>query len=278
MTSNEGCNETCNESCNNGINNSGDDRHPCAHPETPAMAIPLSAEPSWAQLRQIPIQGLDEPLVPMSLAPSPVKVFPAYARLGIPGAINECYLREGVYRRVLAAARSLPDGVGLIVLDGWRPWRVQQYLFDTLMEAIRGNHPDIDEAELLNRTREFVAEPSTRADAPSPHLSGGAVDVTLCDADGLPLPMGTLFDEALPASHTAFLEHKATLTDDERAARDNRRQLYHAMTAQGFTNLPSEWWHFDFGDQLWAYYGGHDQALYGPAELDTIENRWRRQL
>ena len=47
---------------------------------------------------------------------------------------------------------------------------------------------------------------------------------------------------------------------------------------QGFTNLPSEWWHYDFGDQLWAHYGGHGQALYGPAELDTIESRWRRQL
>jgi D-alanyl-D-alanine dipeptidase len=50
------------------------------------------------------------------------------------------------------------------------------------------------------------------------------------------------------------------------------------MHQQGFTNLPSEWWHFDYGDQLWAYYGAHPHAHYGPAELDTIENRWRRQL
>ena len=251
-------------------------RNACRDPRhTP---IPLASEPAWSQLRQIAIQGLDEPLVPMSLAPAPVKVFPAYARLGIPGAINECYVREGVYRRVLAAARSLPQGVGLIVLDGWRPWRVQQYLFETLMEAIRGNHPDIAEDELLERTREFVAEPSTSPTGPSPHLSGGAVDVTLCDEDGLPLPMGTLFDEAIPASHTAFYEAKKAPSATEREVRDNRRLLYHTMAAQGFTNLPSEWWHFDFGDQLWAHYGGHPQALYGPAELDTIENRWRRQL
>lgn len=90
--------------------------------------------------------------------------------------------------------------------------------------------------------------------------------------------MGTLFDEALPASHSDYFEHLETLTPKQHEARDHRRLLYHIMSEQGFTNLPSEWWHFDYGDQLWAYYGTHDHAQYGPAELDTIENRWRRQL
>nr|WP_300313881.1 M15 family metallopeptidase [Halomonas sp.] len=240
--------------------------------------IPRSAEPDWAALGNIPITGSDEPLVPVSLAPAPLKVYPAYARMGIPGAINECHLREGVYRRLLAVARSLPPGLTLLVLDGWRPWRVQEYLFEALSEAIREIHPAISDDELLERTREFVALPSQSADAPSPHLTGGAVDVTLCDADGLPLPMGTLFDAVLPTSHTAAFENRTGLNDDERAARDNRRLLYHAMTAQGFTNLPSEWWHFDFGDQLWAHYSGQSEALYGPTEPDSMESRWRRQL
>ena len=34
----------------------------------------------------------------------------------------------------------------------------------------------------------------------------------------------------------------------------NRRLLYHVMTENGFTNLPSEWWHYDYGDRFWAYY------------------------
>ncbi|WP_243737176.1 M15 family metallopeptidase [Halomonas ventosae] len=54
--------------------------------------------------------------------------------------------------------------------------------------------------------------------------------------------------------------------------------LYHAMRGAGFSNLPSEWWHYDFGNQLWAHYGGHPQAHFGPAQLDTIEERWKRQL
>ncbi|SHE78332.1 D-alanyl-D-alanine dipeptidase [Modicisalibacter ilicicola DSM 19980] len=240
--------------------------------------IPSRDEPAWATLSGIPILADAAPLVPVSLAPEPLKTFPVYARQGIPGAVAECYVREEVYRRLLAAARSLPEGLGLVVLDGWRPWRVQQYLFETLYEAIRVHHPEADEAELVARTREFVAVPSTDPQAPSPHLTGGAVDVTLCDADGLLLDMGSLFDEAIPASHSDHLERQDDLDERQRLARDRRRLLHHVMQAQGFTNLPSEWWHFDFGDQLWALYGGHDRALYGPSEPESIENRWRRQL
>lgn len=72
-----------------------------------------------------------------------------------------------VYLALLAAARSLPEGIKLLVLDGWRPWRVQQYLFDTLHEAIKHRHPNATEDELLTRTREFVSLPS-RDPAPSP--------------------------------------------------------------------------------------------------------------
>ncbi len=238
--------------------------------------IPHYPAPDWEHVNRLSIRDNGERLLPMSLAPAPIRVFPAYARLGIPGALDECFVREGVYRALVAAARRLPSGLGLIVLDGWRPWRVQQYLFETLQLAIRDRFPDLDEKALLLRTREFVSLPSQDAAAPSPHLTGGAVDVTLCDADGVTLDMGTLFDEAIPASHTAYLER--SLEHHSLDARDHRRLLYHIMTEQGFTNLPSEWWHFDRGDQLWGHYQEQSEVTYGSAALDTIENRWRRQL
>ncbi|WP_447555062.1 M15 family metallopeptidase [Vreelandella sp. EE22] len=240
-------------------------------------AIPSHPAPDWPQASALPIVDNGERLLPLSLAPAPIRVFPAYSRLGIPGAIDDCFVREGVYRALVAASRSLPEGIGMIVLDGWRPWRVQQYLFETLQEAIAYRHPELNDAALLARTREFVSVPSVEAASPSPHLTGGAVDVTLCDDIGVPLDMGTLFDEALPASHTAYFE-KGDLNALEQRARDNRRLLYHAMSAQGFTNLPSEWWHFDLGDQLWGHYSDKRTVHYGPTTLDTIENRWRRQL
>ncbi|WP_191906016.1 M15 family metallopeptidase [Nitrincola iocasae] len=228
--------------------------------------IPHQAEPNWSQVSRIPIHESDEPLVPLSLAPDFIKIFPVYKRLGIPGAVTDCFIREGVYRRLLAVARSLPDSYNLVILDGWRPWRVQQHLFDSLYETLHHQHPDANEAQLVTMTREFVSIASRDPRAPSPHLTGGAVDVTLCDADGLMLNMGTRFDEVSPASHTDYFEQ----FDDgsaEQIARDRRRLLFNAMARQGFTNLPSEWWHYDFGDQLWASYTGATQALYGPTEF-----------
>nr|WP_192034396.1 M15 family metallopeptidase [Halomonas sp. YLGW01] len=243
-----------------------------------ATPIPHVAEPDWSTVSRIPIRECDESLMPLGLAPLPIKVFPVYAKQGVPGAIDECYVKETTYRRLLEVARALPDGMGLVVLDGWRPWRVQQYLFDTLYESLRAHRSELSEAELTTRTREFVSVPSRSQQAPSPHLTGGAVDVTLCDADGILLDMGTLFDEAVRESHTDALECLEAPTERQLAARDNRRLLYNAMIAQGFTNLPSEWWHYDLGDQLWAYHRGQAAACYGPAELETVENRWRRQL
>ncbi|WP_409523173.1 M15 family metallopeptidase [Nitrincola sp. MINF-07-Sa-05] len=228
--------------------------------------IPHQAEPDWNQVSRIPIKETNEPLVPLSLAPTPIKVFPAYNRLGTPGAVADCFIREGVYRRLLAVARSLPAGYSLVILDGWRPWRVQQYLFDSLYETLHQQHPDAGETQLIAMTREFVSIASRDPESPSPHLTGGAVDVTLCDADGLMLDMGTRFDEASPASHTDYFEQFGD-GSAEQVARDRRRLLFNAMSQQGFTNLPSEWWHYDFGDQLWASYRGEPHALYGPTEF-----------
>lgn len=243
-----------------------------------ARPIPHLPEPDWASVTAVPIHGDDSPLVPMSLAPAPVRVYPAYAKLDIPGAVAECHVRPEVHQRLLQAARTLPEGLSLVLLDAWRPWRVQQYLFDTLFEALRGHDPAADEATLLARTREFVSLPSRSPHAPSPHLTGGAVDVTLCDRDGLMLDMGTEFDEAVSASYTDHFERFPPADDRGYRARGYRRLLYHVMTSAGFTNLPSEWWHYDFGDQLWAWYRGEAMALYGPTEIDTLEHRWRRQL
>lgn len=174
-----------------------------------------------------------------------------------------------------------------MVLDGWRPFIVQQYLFDTLMNLIRHAYPELDADARYAFARTLVSPPSTDPKAPSPHLTGGSVDVTLSDADGRLLDMGTVFDEASPLSWTAALEAASTDDGTERdsqeddgreQARRNRRILYNAMTAAGFTNLPSEWWHYDFGNQLWALHSGERLAFYGATRPPGVERLWQSQL
>lgn len=238
-------------------------------PKEACAPIPARPEPDWRRVGEIPIAEQGDQLVPTSLMPRPLLTYPAYARQGLAGAQHECLVRVEVGRRLQRAARSLPDGLCLVVLDAWRPWRVQTQLFETYREVLRRRHPEYSDDELLERTREFVSLPSTDPASPSPHLTGGAVDVTLCGPDGVWLDMGTAFDATVPASHTAYFEpgQAGDGQPDADLFRLRRRILFHAMRQAGFTNLPTEWWHFDYGNQLWAWHSGSKEAHYGPAPM-----------
>ncbi len=232
--------------------------------------------PDWSALAAIGLRDDGDALVALDLAPERLLVLPAYHRDGVPGALPHCLARAGVRDRLLRAAHALPPGMRLVVLDAWRPLSVQQYLYDTLRRVLAERHPELPDRELDRRTREFVAPPSPGPRAPSPHLTGGSVDLTLCDDRGRLLDMGSEFDEVTPRSHTVFYEAPTDAPGID--IRNRRRLLYHAMARADFTNLPSEWWHYDFGNPLWALHQGEPVAMYGATEPESVEDRWRRQL
>ena len=74
-----------------------------------------------------------------------------------------------------------------------------------------------------------------------PHNRGVALDVTLIDAEGHELDMGTGFDAITPLSHHAR-------TDVSPAAQRNRLILLGLMTAAGFDYYINEWWHYQLFD------------------------------
>jgi len=219
--------------------------------------IPLVVEPpDWGRR---PIVENGEPLVPLK-ATARLRVRALYAEQGIPGAPTTTLVRAGVRDRLLRAAAALPEGVALVVFDGYRPLIVQQYLWDTFRAQLAARHPDYDDAALDRACGQFVARPVPDPLRPPPHRTGGAVDVYLIDAaTGAELPMGTEADEVAPASATRFFEEQP-----QEPFTGNRRTLYQSMTrAGGFANYPGEWWHFDFGNQRWANITGAPHALYG---------------
>ncbi len=212
----------------------------------------------WSAAAQIVPGTSEEPLVPASPCPHWI-TWPVYYKQGLAGALPEVWLRQGVYDRLLLAARALPGEVQLVLLDGWRPKSVQMQLFEDIRQQVALDNPGLEAAEVERITLQFAARPSDDRQSPSPHITGGSVDVTLADREGRMLDMGSRFDEPSERSWTA--------ADVGAAQRQRRRMLADAMGQAGFTNLPSEWWHFDYGNWVWAWYSDQPAALYGPASL-----------
>ncbi len=137
------------------------------------------------------------------------------------------FLQRPAAEALVRASRALHDsGYGLLVFDGYRPWRVTKLFWDV-------TPPD---------KREFVADPSEG----SKHNRGCAVDLSLYDlATGREVEMPSVYDEMSPRAYPSYEGGPA----DARARRDRLRA---AMEHEGFTVEPNEWWHFNYKD--WTEY------------------------
>ena len=78
------------------------------------------------------------------------------------------------------------------------------------------------------------------------HNYGMAVDVTLCDAKGDTLPMGTVIDYLGPLAHIDKESSAVARKQLTPQAKRNRELLRLVMRQAGFKALRTEWWHFNF--------------------------------
>ena len=137
---------------------------------------------------------------------------------------------DGLVRvhRALAAR-----GLGLLVFDGYRPWRVTKLFWDVTPPA----------------KHEFVAD-STKG---SKHNRGCAVDLSMYEVkSGREVEMPSVYDEMSPRAYPTYQGGAAE-------ARERRDILRAAMEKEGFTVEPNEWWHFNYKD--WTQYPILDVAF-----------------
>jgi D-alanyl-D-alanine dipeptidase len=137
------------------------------------------------------------------------------------------FLQRPAAEALLRAEHVLSaQGYGLLIFDGYRPWRVTRTFWDVTPKALR----------------EFVANPAKG----SKHNRGCAVDLSLYTlATGGEVEMPSPYDDFTPKAYPTYTGGTA----EERAARDVLRR---AMEAQGFSVEPNEWWHFNYKD--WKLY------------------------
>lgn len=225
----------------------------------------------------IPIAETHETLVPIPTSLARRHPHP-YEALGAPyGKQGPWQVRVTVAERLERAQQSLArthPGYRLEVFDAWRPVEVQAFM--VTHECHRLAREQEDDWERLGpeskqaikqQVLRYWAAPMIDPLAPPPHSTGGAVDVTILDENECPLTMGSDIDELGPQAHP----HYFSGYEDSRSQQfhDHREQLLAVMTEAGFCRLPWEWWHFSYGDQMWALQESLKatpiRALYGAA-------------
>lgn len=171
--------------------------------------------------------------------------------------------------------------VELYVEDALRPVSLQSRLHAELIPALlRKNHPDVDVTELMKRRDGIIAIPSTDPRKPSPHATGGTLDIILRYKQPAPnyvenvnVLMGHSDGDTGHTINPDYFEQTEPLSDADKMYQRNRRAFYCIMTGlvfskdTGFINNPTEFWHWGRGDQLSEKVRGSDAAYYSLAEV-----------
>ena len=206
-----------------------------------------------------------------SLDPNKFILHSIYFEQGIADT-SEIKLRSGVVERLRKSQNYLQTidgckGWKIKIWDGFRLIKVQDKLYKDYYHDLKKDHPDWTDGQIRDQVERFVFPPSTNPSSPSPHNTGGAVDLTLVDDKGKDVPMGTEFDAFTEKSHTDYFNKQGKTEDQADSFHANRMLLKKVLEHSGLSNYPFEWWHFNFGNQEWALRTDHDTAIYGSAEI-----------
>ena len=103
-----------------------------------------------------------------------------YYSMNLKGTLPDMYVREGVWKQLVLASKSLPENLAFYLFDTYRSLETQKDLFLFMKNIIHNQHPELDEEDLMAKTRTFVGDPfNLEIRHKLSHPSGGAVDLGL---------------------------------------------------------------------------------------------------
>lgn len=139
------------------------------------------------------------------------------------GNVKTTFLRKRAYDALDSVSRFLAKrGLILVIYDAYRPYSVTEKIWENVKDD------------------RYAANPLNG----SGHNRGIAVDLTLADLKTHKLlPMPTGFDNFSDSAHQDFKGPDVHVTA-------NRNLLKWVMEKYGFIQLPTEWWHFSWPDNI----------------------------
>ena len=135
---------------------------------------------------------------------------------------GECYLRKSTAEALVKANEAFKQlGYRIKLFDCYRPLSVQKKMW----KILPGTH--------------YVANPAKG----SKHNRGAAVDLTLVDAEGKELNMGTPFDFFGKEAHHTYTQYSKEVLE-------NRKLLKETLDKFNFKSIYSEWWHYEYRPEM----------------------------
>lgn len=168
------------------------------------------------------------------------------------------FVRKEVQNKLEEASTHLPSEYSFLIVTCYRSIQFQKEMYRQRQIQMAIRHPFL---MLFNFTRwKSMVDKFTAPPGGSSHQTGAAIDLTLINKKGERLDMGT--------SLTDFGEkvymHTNLINEEQKK---NRKTLRDAMTKAGFVYYPLEWWHYCYGDRMWAAYNNKTECFYGPLNI-----------
>lgn len=180
-----------------------------------------------------------------------------------------------------AITKFFGGDIELWVEDALRPASLQDRLYNQVFpDLIREQNPGISHEAMQERRKHLIAVPSLDPLRPSPHATGGVLDLALrfkqtttAFVKGSQIEFGHMDGDTSERANPDYYEqhNPQNENENERTARRHRRAFYAIMTGKvfgvdsGLVNNPTEWWHWGRGDQLSAKVHGDSSAYYSLA-------------
>lgn len=218
--------------------------------------IVLIADP---RVTSIPVQENHEQLIDLRdeseicYGPSPE----------IPNNLDYTKMRLTIYKKLVEAQKLLPNNLRFCIYEAYRSLDTQKMIFEKHYQQIQNLHPDWPKDKCFDETTKLVF-PVINKDGSAnipPYATGGAFDVYLIDGKGSIVDMGICVKDWL-----SDVDGELSATNSNKisaAAKENRKIMLEALSAVGFVNYPTEYWHWSYGDRYWAYNKQVANAIYG---------------
>ncbi|MCF6274662.1 MAG: D-alanyl-D-alanine carboxypeptidase family protein [Robiginitomaculum sp.] len=168
---------------------------------------------------------------------------------------NDWRIRRVVRDKVLQAVDNLPDGLCLMLFDAFRTRDRQWELWNPVFKSITDNNPNWSKDQVYIEASRWVSPPDGLG---SGHQAGAAIDIKLAYLNKEELDFGGTMKGLSGVAPTAW-----PVVPNIRKNRDLLVKLMHDV---GMVNYPDEWWHFSYGDRLWAEITGKSKAFFAPIE------------